>query len=283
MKDPIATLVSLLGRERAWRLGRALYMRARGEKATNAIADNGEALLIRRAVEAGDVRRSLVFLDVGANLGEWTETALAAARASGRSLQVHVFEPTPAAAGGLERLFGASSSAIVHRIALSDRSGTGRFSIFGDTAGTNSLEADDFASPEQVIEVSLLTGADFAAAQGLGAIDLVKVDTEGHDFSVLAGFEPLLASGAVGAAQFEYNSRWLAAHRSLRDVFELASCTGYRLGRVTAAGIELADRWNPECDRFFEDNFVLVRPDMVTKLGGIEMRWSISNTLELAD
>lgn len=276
----IAFLVTLLGRECAWRLGRALYMRARGEKATNAIAENGEATLIARAVRAGDADRPLVFLDVGANLGEWTETALAAAREAGRALRIEVFEPTPAAAGRLEATFAAIDAATVHRLALSDRGGTARFAMFGDTAGTNSLETDPDAAPAQTIEVATATGAEFAARASLEAIDLVKIDTEGHDYRVLEGFEPLFARGAIGAAQFEYNSRWLTAHRSLRDVFDLAARTRYRLGRVMHDRIELIEGWNPECDRFFEDNFVLVRPDMVSALGGVEMRWSVANTLE---
>lgn len=275
----IETLVALIGRERAWRLGRALYMRARGEKPTNAIGANGEAALVGRAVRAGDSQRPLVFLDVGANLGEWTETALAAARAVGRTLQVHVFEPTPAAADCLARSLAGHDCTTVHRLALSDRSGTAQFSVFGETAGTNSLETDPDADPMQVIEVKIATGADFAASAGLAAIDLVKVDTEGHDYRVLAGFEPLLAQGVIGAVQFEYNSRWLTAHRGLRDVVDLAGRTGYRLGRVMPDRIELFDGWNPECDRFFEDNFVLVRPDLIPALGGVEMRWSVSNTL----
>lgn len=282
MSDLVGTLVKLLGRDRAWRLGRSLYMRARGEKAANAIAENGEAALIARAVLAGDPGRPLVFLDVGANLGEWSETALVAAAAAGRALEIHLFEPTPSAGERLESVFSRRAGATVHRLALSDRSGTAQFSIFGATAGTNSLESDPDAAPAQTLEVATARGADFAAKAGLDAVDLVKIDTEGHDYLVLAGFEPLLARGGIGAAQFEYNSRWLTAHRGLRDVFDLAARTGYRLGRVMPDRIELIGGWNPECDRFFEDNFVLVRSDMVSALGGVEMRWSVSNTLEPA-
>ena len=68
-------IVSLLGRDRAWRLGRALYMRARGEKATNNIDSNGEAKLIA-AILREPRQRPAVLFDVGANRGEWTDAAL---------------------------------------------------------------------------------------------------------------------------------------------------------------------------------------------------------------
>lgn len=281
MTDPIDFVVSLIGRDRAWRLGRGLYMRARGEKSANAIADNGEARLVERVLASRKPgERPAVLLDVGANLGEWSETALALAQRLACAVEIHVFEPTPPAAARLETLFSCAAAVAVHRLALSDRTGSARFAVFGRTAGTNSLELESAeAEPEQTIEVRVSTGEDFARSHGIDTLALVKIDTEGHDFSVLAGFEPLLARNAIGAAQFEYNSRWLAAHRSLRDVFALAERTGYRVGRVIPAGIELIDRWNPECDRFFEDNFALVRPDLTDALGGVAMRWSASNTL----
>lgn len=281
MTDPMDLLVSLVGRDRAWRFGRGLYMRARGEKSANAIADNGEARLIERVFAARtEADGRAILLDVGANLGEWSETALALAQRLLRDVEVHVFEPTPTAAARLEALFGKSAGVAVHRLALSDRTGEASFAVFGEMAGTNSLELKSAeAAPDHTIEVEVSTGADFARMRGLDVIDLVKIDTEGHDFSVLTGFEPLFGRRSIGAAQFEYNSRWLAAHRSLRDVFALAERTGYRVGRVIPAGLELVDQWNPECDRFFEDNFALVRPDMVEPLGGVAMRWSVSNTL----
>lgn len=281
--DPPSIIIALFGRDRAWRIARAIYMRARGEKMTNAITQNGEAILIARTLRRGNLLCPVVFMDVGANLGEWTETALGESRAVGLPIKIHVFEPTPKAADRLERVFADQPTAIVHRIALSNRTGTAKLRIFGDTAGTNSLETDPQTTPAATIEVETLTGADFSTSRGLDTIDLVKIDTEGHDFNVLSGFEAFLARRAIGAIQFEYNSRWLFARRSMRDVFDMASRTGYRLGRIARHGIEMFDQWNPECDRFFEDNFALVRPDLIESLGGIEMRWSASNTLELAD
>lgn len=279
MTDAVDLVMRLLGRDRAWRLGRALYMRARGEKATNAIALNGEAALIRRAIAAAEGESRVVLLDVGANLGEWSDAALQAARDQGRDIDLHVLEPTPKAAQRLEDRFRSDAHVAVHRVALSAISGSARFAVFGDTAGTNSLEFGPSAGAAEAIEVRTLTGSDFAAGMAIGAIDLVKVDTEGHDCSVLRGFEPLLAERRIGAIQFEYNSHWLVAHNTLQDVFAIAERTGYRLGRVVAGGIEFIDCWNPECDRYFEDNFALVRPDKAAALGGIDMHWSGSNTL----
>ncbi|MFC4293987.1 FkbM family methyltransferase [Novosphingobium tardum] len=277
----IERIIGLLGRDRAWRIGRALYMRARGEKDTNDIASNGEAALIARVLKQVEDRSPVLF-DVGANRGEWSEAALACLAQLQRHAALHLFEAAPHAAAHLREQFAAVPGLVVHGIALSDRSGTAPFALVGPTAGTNSLEIGSHNPSVTTIEVPVEPGAQVAQSHGIGYIDLLKIDTEGHDFAVLSGFEPMLAAGQIGVVQFEYNSRWLAARRSLLDVFGLAEKTGYRVGRVAPDGIELFDRWNPECDRFFEDNYALVSPPAAHAPLCREMRWSVSNTLEAA-
>jgi hypothetical protein len=59
--------------------------------------------------------------------------------------------------------------------------------------------------------------------------------------------------------QFEYNWRWLINHASLRDVFEYIKDKPYRLGKLVGRSIELFDAWHFELDRYFENNYVLIR------------------------
>lgn len=68
----VNTLVRLMGRHLAWRLGRSLYMLARRD-VPNAIRSNGELMLQREVVR--NVTRPVVF-DVGANVGQWSRELL---------------------------------------------------------------------------------------------------------------------------------------------------------------------------------------------------------------
>lgn len=272
-------LLRLLGRDRAWRLGRRLYTAARGEKLRNAIAVNGEAALVRRVLGLVGDERAAVFWDVGANCGEWSRCVLASGDAAAHPPRVEMFEPTPEAAALLTIGLADCDRARVHPIALSDRDGTAGFAVVSATGGTNSLELTSLEREANIVEVTVARGADYAMQIGTSHIDLLKIDTEGHDFSVLEGFAGMFAAQAIGIAQFEYNSRWIAAHRTLRDVFTLAAEHDYAVGRVDARGVELFDRWNPECDRFFEDNYALVsrawRSASFVRMGA----WTESNTL----
>lgn len=276
----IQHLVSLLGRDLSWRIGRSLYMAARGE-GLNDIASNSEKLVIDRAVAASHGANpdgSLVIIDCGANLGLWTQMArdsLLFAEAVG---DIHMFEPSPESHRAITKKFTDVANVKIHQLALSDSAGTAQFHLVSPTGGTNSLVGAATPATE-TIDVATARGDEFLAGLGIARIDLLKIDTEGHDFAVLRGCEQLFAEQRIAVAQFEYNHRWLASGHSLRSVFDFAKRVGYRVGRASADRIDVYLDWNAENDRFFEWNYLLIAPDMLSALGCREVRWSEANTL----
>lgn len=274
----INLLVSLLGRDLAWRLGRAIYMSARGEGA-NDMQNNGERWLLEALARTAPASAGpAVIVDCGANLGHWSAMAIDIWRAAGRPSANHLMEPSPASRAALVEAFGEQATVAIHAVALSDRNGTASFHLVSPTGGTNSL-VDSAGAPSTSISVDVARGSDYFAGLGIDHITLLKIDTEGHDYAVMEGVEDWLLSRRIDAVQFEYNHRWLGQRRSMRDVFELASRTGYRVGRPSASGIELYDRYNPENDRFIEWNYVLLMPEVAERLGALECIWSEANTL----
>jgi FkbM family methyltransferase len=274
----IDLVVRILGRTLSWRIGRALYMAARGEGA-NDMAANGEPELIVRAARAWHKQRGpapAVVVDCGANLGDWTAMALDAFAAEAIPVHVHAFEPTPGSREALNRRFGARDNVSIHDVALSDYDGTASFRIVSATGGTNGLAS---TGDTNTIEVSVRRAEGWATAVGINHIALMKIDTEGHDYGVIAGLGGLLAARAVSVIQFEYNQRWLETRRSLRDIFALAAEHGYHVGRANRDTIDVYDGWNAENDRFFEWNYLLIAPEMLDALDARKVRWGPSNTL----
>ena len=273
-------LVRILGRDLSWRIGRALYMTARGE-GLNDMSDNGEALLVHRVVTsiAAERRQApAVVVDCGANLGEWTAMAQASFDGAKVAGNYHMMEPSPQSNAAISARFSGDDRVTVHAVALSDRDGEAEFHLVSPTGGTNSLIATE-TSAAQTITVKVARGAAYFSALGIGGIDLLKIDTEGHDFAVIEGFAEMLEAKAIKVIQFEYNFRWLASGRAMRNIFEAAERYGYRVGRANGSGIDVYDCWNAENDRFFEWNYLLIAPEMVESLGAREMRWGPSNTL----
>jgi FkbM family methyltransferase len=273
-------LIRILGRSLSWRLGRAIYMAARGESA-NDMETNGERLLVERIARhlasVGSAEQPVI-VDCGANLGDWSAMTRREMAAAGATASYHLMEPSPETFRSISNRFAGQTDMRLHAVALSDHDGTADFFMVAPTGGRNSLVDSEHETAEK-ISVKLARGSDFFAALGVDRIALVKIDTEGHDFAVIEGFSEMLASRRIQVVQFEYNFRWLSSNRSMRDVFSLAKRHGYRVGKADADDIYVYQSWNAENDRFFEWNYLLIAPEMLASLGAREMRWGESNTL----
>jgi FkbM family methyltransferase len=143
---------------------------------------------------AGFEGRGRTMLDIGANVGFHALTAGLFFR------RVVAFEPTPATAARLER--NVMRSALRHidiqRCALSNRSGETAFTIDRGHCGANRIHGGEAAGKE-TIRVPLRTLDELAlaapggAGTGLGRIDFMKIDVEGHECEVLEGARQTVA------------------------------------------------------------------------------------------
>lgn len=272
----IKLLVKILGRQRAWQLGRRLYMTSRGEH-LNRIEINGETDLVRMLLRLDGAERTLRVWDIGGNLGEYTRMVIAEAQSAGRPYSIDVFEPAPAAIAALQERFAGDVEIRIHPLALSNTEGAMQFEVQGATAGTNTLEPTG-REGSILIEVQVDTADHVAQRVDPGELDLIKIDAEGHDLQVIRGARGLLDRKAVRAIQFEYNFRWLYGKHLLKEAFEIAAETGYKLGIVQPGLIMFFDDWQAENERFFEANYVLVRPDVAARIAHVNTVWDVSNT-----
>jgi FkbM family methyltransferase len=256
-----------VGRRRVIRAARFVLRRACLD-VRNDMHTNGELALQRWALGLSPPGRKVHVIDVGANLGHWSEAMIAAAREGGRplDLDLHVFEPS---AYTFRQLTAALKGPNVkaHQLAVSDGDGTSLLHVVAPGAGTNSLHAPPGVSSADPSEnVMTITLDSYAERAGADQFDLVKVDTEGHDLAVLRGARELFARHRISIVQFEYNHRWIYARSYLRDVFELLTPLGYRIGKLTPAGVEFYPHWDPELETFIEGNYVACRPPTAARL-----------------
>jgi FkbM family methyltransferase len=256
------TAEALLGRAFAWRLGRWLYTGSRRELQNDPTV-NGEYALQRAWLRGRQAdTRPMTIVDVGANIGDWTASFLAELRQSGtHDAHIWAFEPAPDQRAEI----AARLSAYIAdgRLRLDPRAvgaaeGRATFLLTGSDTGTSALAPEGSAAQGVETEVTRL---DKVFSEAPPMLDFVKVDTEGNDFNVILGAQGLFDAERIGVLQFEYNWRWIAFRHFLKDVFDFAEGRPYRLGRLTAAGVEIYKGWHPELERFIETNYVLLHID----------------------
>jgi len=260
------------GRRQVVRAARFVLWRARLD-VPNDLRTNGESSLQRWVVNLSPPGQEIHVIDVGANVGRWSLAMLGAARESGRSgdLRMHVFEPSAYTFGYLAATLHGQKVKL-QRMAVSHGSGSSLLHVVAPAAGTNSLHAPHGVSSGVLTEeVTTTTLSSYAEQAGLDQLALVKIDTEGHDLAVLRGARQLFAEQRISVAQFEYNHRWIYARSYLRDAFELLEPLGYRVGKLTPAGVEFYPSWDAELETFVEGNYVACRQAIAEQLPSV--RW----------
>jgi FkbM family methyltransferase len=259
-----------LGRRQVVRAARFALRRATLDVPNN-MNTNGEKLLQRWIFDLLPNGRKVHVLDVGANVGEWSASMLAAAQRVGRldDLDLHAFEPASDTFACLSERLNDMGASLNH-VAVSDTTGSSLLHIMGPTAGTNSLHAAPVMCEAVSTEsVSTVTLADYVARSGLPNIGLLKIDTEGHDLAVLRSGRILFADHRVSVTQFEYNWRWIKARSFLSDAFDLLCDAGYRIGKLTPRGVEFYPGWDPDLETFVEGNYVAATPECATKIPAV--------------
>ena len=264
----VAVLWSALGRRNLVRLARLLTNASRLD-VPNDMDSNGELLVQREALKEAPSNRPVVVFDVGANVGLWTRALAAHSGERANDLLVYAFEPCSSTAETLKsniESWGLQGRVRISRSALSSSRKTGVMYCEGAGAGRNSLYAlhGQTALSTETIECETLE--EVCRSEALDHLDLVKIDTEGHDLEVLRGARGMLSRRAITMVQFEYNARWIDARCFLRDAFAILEEFGYRVGKVTPMGIEFYASWDPELESFREANFVGVVPALAERL-----------------
>ena len=154
---------------------------------------SGEQEFVTRMLQS--LRQGDVVFDIGANIG--VVSLLFASASPLLEVEVHAFEPEPQNAAQLRKnvnLNPQGGRVHLHEVALSDRTGRASFYVQGDTgSGAHSLIGNEGATQ---IEVPLEQATTLADRLGV-APDVVKIDVEGAELSVLLGMDGLFRRGNV--------------------------------------------------------------------------------------
>lgn len=222
---------------------------------------NGEGRVL--SILAAEPGKPVIF-DVGSNEGQWARRCL---KAFGDRMELHCFEPTQRSFRALKQGMDGQNCVQLHNCGLSDHDSEAVISIPVGVTEKSSVHGEHMADIRHLAPsvdretVRLLQGDGFCAEHGIEAIDFLKIDTEGHDLSVLRGCRRMLSERRIRVIQFEYN-RWnlyvgspllhfhVLLNRELSD-------RGYRIGRIYPRSVQFREHRVAD-DNYIDGNFIAV-------------------------
>jgi FkbM family methyltransferase len=202
---------------------------------------------------------SLVVLDVGANEGDYASELLALAP----SATVYAFEPHPRT---YERLSRRAEERHFSAFNFACGSAPGRLALYDyQDRPEGSYHASFYSGVIEQIhqgaavpwDVEVITIDDFVEREDVRHIDLLKIDTEGHEYEVLLGARRTLARGAIDTIHLEFNEMNVYSRVFCRDFYELLK--DYDFFRMLPDGLlALGPYWPVTSELFGYQNLVAV-------------------------
>ncbi len=203
-----------------------------------------------------------VVFDVGAHIGEETRNFLK----NWPDAKVYSFEPSPETFQILQRKCH-HSRVLASQLAMSSDLGDASFVAAG-TGSSNRLDLNGLAT-ENRITVKRSTIDVFCSEQNVSTLDILKIDTEGHELHVLKGAEGKLKNSEIGFIRAECGVDFANdRHVSYSEIVSMLSEFGYRVFGVYEQENEFF-RKEPQLRRF---DMAFISPKEIEKNAGLAQR-----------
>jgi FkbM family methyltransferase len=200
-----------------------------------------------------------VLFDIGANHGAYATMLHKLAPTA----KIFAFEPHPRTFAFLRSRMEGSSSVRVINKAVADKTGLLKLYDFRSEDGSTQASLSETAVAlysSDIIEhpVDCTTVDEIMAEMDIDHIDLLKIDTEGHDLSVLTGARNALRDRKIRMIQFEFIPANIAAGVTMHGFF--TALQGYRIGRLCLNGtVRWLDRYDiKRCEIYVTHNLIAI-------------------------
>lgn len=216
---------------------------------------NGEKLVIETFIKKNDT----VF-DVGAHIGGWTRTVLAATQCQ---CYLYVFEPIHETYKSLEKVKNLCRDRVsTFNLALGkEEKQTEMHYLFQKGSDCSTLfDRPDLRNvPARKVKVAMTTLDNFMCKHEIAHINFLKIDTEGTEWDILKGAHNAIISNAIDIIQFEYGVTSFDAHVRLFDLYNYLTSSEYLIFRIIPDGLIYIPEWDESLENFTYSNYLALK------------------------
>lgn len=232
-------------------------------RGTNNFERNGELRVLR--ILGNHYDDSAVLVDVGANKGEWA----ASARRVFPSARIYCLEPVPQTAKLLTNRFAADPNITVLKYGLSNRTAELEMILDAHDDTIASVHGSPIGQDTSRTVCRFRSGETFMEEEELNSITLLKIDVEGHEKAVIAGFASALQAANIDVIQFEYGPTFVLSRTFMRDCYLLLSENGFKVGRIFPKNVWFFEYVVSRDEQFFYGNFIAVHKRCASLIGDL--------------
>jgi len=220
------------------------------------ITRTGEGAFLKAFLQANNTKPLTVF-DVGANVGDWS-TFLC--REAEGPVDLHAFEPIAEFAVSLTQDRATQKIKSI-KAAVSEKAGTLQVHKWPSTDQSSVYErrlTHDKQGKPEIVSIPAIRLDDYIRENGITHIDLLKVDVEGHELSVLKSLGEYLKPSFVSAIQFEYGLTYVDSSSYLFDMYRLLK--DYRIYKLFKDKLEETP-YQSNLEDFMYTNYIALAKD----------------------
>lgn len=132
--------------------------------------------------------------------------------------------------------------------------------MFSDGAGDSTASLHPNLLQGQTVSetVQVTTVDQVCRDESIGQIDLLKIDTEGHEMDVLLGASSTIEAGRVSFIQFEFGDPFIHTQYHFFDLWKLLS-PRYTIYRILRNGLVELNAYSIDLEIYKVANFLCMR------------------------
>jgi len=225
-------------------------------------ASNGEEAFLNSYLK-NNVK---IVFDVGANMGEYSKLLLEKSKELNKNIELHIFEPLTTCFKIIQTKFSSEDKIFLNNFGISNEEI--ETEIYFDIEGSSlaSLYERDLSTINKRLnkkeKIKLQRLDNYIIENNITQIDLLKIDVEGHEVSVLNGIGKFLKPDFINVIQFEYGGANIDSRTYLKDLYTIFKNKGYVVCKIMRNGIQLRDYEN-KMENFQYANYLALSPALI--------------------